>query len=251
MFSGDVMLEWFGPGDERRELDAPPELTPVFLGDDIISKAKEWRHACLASWEWGQPRTLFPIGDAVLTSPVDLQERQVTLCLAPWSNDPFGQKAARGVTFTPGTDFSQGAVDPDPVRYRVLLNTFYPPGGDLLHVILHELTHVVDPCFLEDCQLRKADPGRWGPAEQYGLPSERRAFVSMWIEDLREAIAAGTYRDPESFASRLANRCPEFDGFYVGLYARGPKRTQQIREHIAALAAHLGWTPSLGEPTAS
>jgi hypothetical protein len=246
-------MEWFGPDGkpleprQAPERDEPSALDPIFLPDDIVSKAKEWQDVSLANWERGQPGALFQIGEAVFTSPVDQQERPVVLCLAPWSSDRPDQRTARGVTFAPGADFAAGVVTSDPVRYRVVLNTAFSPRGDLLLLVLHELTHVVDPCFLEDCEIRKTDPGRWGSAEQYSLRSERRAFVSMWTEAVREAIVGNSYSDPESFVSGLAGRCPEFDHFYVDSIVRGPKWSGQVREHIAFLAAQLGSARQGGE----
>jgi len=104
----------------------PPALTPVHpeRRDIISSKAKEWTDAQPASWESGPTGQLCSRSATrrVKTSPVDQQERQVSLCWHFWSSGPPDQRAARGVTFPRrATDFRAGrrGARPGPL-YRVV-----------------------------------------------------------------------------------------------------------------------------------
>jgi hypothetical protein len=235
---------WLGPGGQPRQRNAaPPALEPIILGEDIISTARLWRDGSVAAWAQGQPDVLFRIGEANVISPVDQQARPVSCYLVTWNNGPH---TARGLTVPPGGDIAPGRIAPDRTRSRVLINTFIPHDGNLLEVILHELTHVVDPCLIEDLHPAEYDPRLWEDDDgelpnDYELPSERHAFVSMWIERIRVAVNDRAFRDPKSFAEALLHECHEFGGFYADSIRRPRPWVDQVHEHLGAIAAHYGW----------
>jgi hypothetical protein len=148
-----------------------------------------------------------------------------------------------GMTYPPG----KGHPEAEPDEYTVLVNTANPRARALLlPILLHELTHVVDPCFLEDLSFI-ATLETDDSAGRYDLRSEQRAFTAMWISDLRDAIAAGTFRGVGAWLIILQGLSPEFEGFVGHAQLGRPHLYQQIRDHIDKMAVHLREQAAGGE----
>src|SRR5581483_5221575 len=116
----------------------------------------------------------------------------------------------------------------------------------LLAMLLHELTHVIDPCFVADTEAKqKWDAGsRSDSFCQYRLQSEQRAFTAMWMAELRDWITAHPSADMTFFISHAQKLSREFDGFVtfnMHLY-------RQILSHFFAMAAALDKEPWVSSP---
>jgi hypothetical protein len=202
-------------------------LPPVILSDPILDQARLWVEECRRRW-WD--RGDYPqVGEAGLVSPVDGQARRVVLHLA----GGFSVKAKTFVGVRSETGAVVGAGN------TVVLNRDLIGATDSLRLILlHELTHAVDPCFEED--FGRLNPGgraagRLGAVEQYYLPSEQRAFPAMWIEDLREDLGRGHYRNPGASIAMYRQRSAEFRGFLD----HTPDLADQTREHFRLVVEDL------------
>jgi hypothetical protein len=107
----------------------------------------------------------------------------------------------------------------------------------LLAAILHEVTHVIDPCFLEDCEAKKTWPEGWGrdPYRLYRLHSEQRAFTAMWIEEIREWLQEKATFDSVVFIRQMTSTSREFRGFVEN----NSDLHSQIIDHISQMATEL------------
>jgi hypothetical protein len=213
-------------------------LDPITLTEDIIDLAKAWCDECWnqRAARWSEPHRHF-VAEAALTSPVDGGERKVTLFIS----QGFGDRI-EALTCPPGSRDKLGRSLAKEGYFAILTHVdiaFLRPR--ILPVLLHELTHVVDPMFLEDCARRKA----WVPVDsmsnalrQYALPSEQRAFTAMWIDELKRHLARGTI-DLDWFIHAMRCGCKNFSALCDYGPEVVPNLMEQIRDHFAKIAAHL------------
>ncbi len=202
-------------------------LPPVILSGPVLEQARLWVEECPRRWWDGAD---FPqVGAATLLSPVDGQQRRVVLHLA-------GGFSVKAKTFV-GIRSETGEVIGD--GNTVVLNRdLIGPTDSLRLILLHEMTHAVDPCFEEDFE--RLNPGgraagSLGAVEQYYLASEQRAFPAMWIEDLREDLGRGYYRSPGASIALYRQRSAEFRGFID----HTPDLANQTREHFRLIVEDL------------
>jgi len=198
-------------------------LEPVILRDEIIDQARAWRDRCLSRWHRRVGRE-HEVGRATVLSPVDGLPRKVVIYLS------CGLRA-RALTCPPG-----GNPD-EPESYCIAVDADRDTNCDqrvFLAVLLHELTHAIDPYFDADCAGRRLSP----PLSEYDLPSEQRAFTAMWIDFMRELVDGGHFR-AGAFPSRLRRLSPEFDGFYGYGQIGRPHVVDQMNAHYRAMERHL------------
>lgn len=204
----------------------------VILPDSIISLALQWRHEYLSHWPRPAGAKLH-IGQAIITSPVDGEERRVSALLSDWLDRD-------AVTFQPDLTAADGELISPAGNYSVIVNrkmVFTRPEREaiqreLLAVILHELTHVVDPTFLADTT---AGGQKLGPIDRYNLPSERRAFVAMWIAEMQDQLRISNDFDAESFMWRVAAMSRHFNG----LLDYHPELHGEVRDSFTTMAEAL------------
>jgi hypothetical protein len=157
-------------------------IEPLLLTEEILAQAESWREECLRRWN---EHDAVEIGRANLRSPVDDSQRTVVLFLRDRpsrAGDRAKGKVRRGLIL-PDNSEADG--------YTIAINReLIPrPDEDLLHALVHEISHAVDPCFDQDHE--HLNPGgQPGPRalawnEDATQPSELRAFVSMWTNSIR------------------------------------------------------------------
>ena len=179
---------------------------PVILSDAILNQARQWQAECVG--RWADADVLPRIGEALLTSPVDGQPRRVVLHLG----QGFSVKAKTVVGLRSPTGWVIGTGNVIIInRGMIHLTDAWTP------ILLHELTHAVDPYF-EDEFSRLNAPGQprvvLSKSQEYHLPSEQRAFPAMWIQDLRDDLERGLYHNPSVSIDLYCLRSPEFKGFW-------------------------------------
>ena len=161
-------------------------VEPLILSDEILTQARLWRDECLN--RWGEEGAYPQIGEANLTSTVDGSQRKVVLHLGTGFTVK-GKTFAKTLSET-GEPIGEGSII---VLNRGVINH---QVESIMPILLHELTHAVDPAFDDDNARRETEPERFTTSEsQYSLLSEQRAFAAMWTNDLREDIKAGRYRN--------------------------------------------------------
>jgi hypothetical protein len=219
-------------------------LDPVLLTEEILGQGRRWREDCVR--RWGEASTFPRVGEVTMTSPVDGSRRRVVLYLDEVVYEggrPVQGKTRVGVYVAPG-NIEAG--------YTVALSSALIDPSDrhsLTRILLHELTHAVDPYFDADHFLQNP-PGRppvpLSSQEQYDLPSEQRAFTAMWTEEVREPVLTGGCLNPDSMMEVFRERCPAFDAFCR--HGQWPRRdlADQTKEHIRRIAAHIQGPKSLG-----
>jgi hypothetical protein len=202
-------------------------LDPIILSDAILDQARVLRDACLQRWT---ERGEFPqIGAETLVSPVDGTSRKVVLHLG--SGFRVKAQTCVGIRASTGQVIGEG--------YTVVLNRgLIDRAAPLVHILLHELTHTVDPCFDDD--FSRLNPtgtqtARLSSLEQYYLPSEQRAFSAMWIADLREDLARDVYSNPAVSITRYCQLSAEFKGFWDNT----PDLAEQTKEHFRRMVEDL------------
>jgi hypothetical protein len=211
-------------------------IEPVILPKEILGQARSWLEECAS--RWGEPG-LFPrIGEAMLTSPVDDKTRKVVLHLACGLN--VKGQTTTGVRDEHGREIEDGNTI---ILNRVLLRnrrvTHLPPPP--ISVLLHEITHAVDPVFESDFQwLNHSGHQRVvvNPGELYRLPSEQRAFTAMWMEDLRIDMANAGELTPDDRISDYRGRLEEFAWFCAECPEFGNQNRNHFEEMIEALKNH-------------
>jgi hypothetical protein len=206
-------------------------VLPVILPAQITTLARRWRDDCLAQWgKWTHPLRHL-VGDAVVVSPEDGQDRKVALYLST-------QLPAAAFTCLPDAKDKVGVQIAQPGYYSIHIErtgTYTP--SELLAILLHEMTHVVDPAFVSDTMSKKHWPPAWlGDAHRhYALASEQRAFTAMWMEELRDYLTSGVTPDLNDFLRRVMGISWEFRGFYNhNLHLAG-----QIADHFNQMAAYI------------
>jgi len=206
-------------------------VEPVILSADILTQARLWRDDCLRRWnEAGQlppPR----IGEAIFTSPVDGSQRRVVLDLYPLILGGVRGKTRPGVLEADETE-TEG--------YTIALNAsmINPALDSLLAIILHELTHALDPECDKDIQMQNPATGIrviLSSMQQYDLASERRAFSAMWTADLAQDILDGTYHDPDDAITRYCLRATEFAAFVQYTHHLHQERLEHFSKIVDAL----------------
>jgi hypothetical protein len=147
-----------------------------------------------------------------------------------------GGRPVKGKT-VPG--FSPDGSKPTTTEgYTVVLNRGrLHKNGDWLPILLHKLTHAVDPMFDADSQ--RLNPARGpkvplSPLDQYRLVSEQRAFTAMWTGVVRKASDSGDYTTAAEVVKALRLRNLEFEGFCC----YNDDLLPQVRDHIRAIHAH-------------
>jgi hypothetical protein len=202
-------------------------IPPVILSDAILDQVKQWAQKCRQQW-WDHDE--YPlVGEAVLDSPVDGLARRVCVHLAAG----FIVKAKTFVGIRSLTGAVVGAGN------TIILNRDRIGQADSLHLILlHEMTHAVDPYFEDD--FNRLNPGgratrQLGAVEQYYLVSEQRAFPAMWTLHLREDLQGGKYHTPQVSVAKYREQSVEFRGFLD----HTPDLAQQTTEHFRRIAEDL------------
>jgi hypothetical protein len=205
-------------------------IEPVILSDEILKQARTWRDECVRAWN---ADGIYPrVGEAILTSPVDNKPRKVVLHLSHGFN-------VKGKVFV-GVRSEEGEVIEE--GYTIILNREkIDLQRDLLLVILlHEMTHAVDPCFDEDVKKEKENPAAFQDwTGLYGLASELRAFAAMWTDNLREDIERDEYRNPGVSLHLYRHRSHEFDGFYTHGPSIRHDLVEQLTYHFRKIAEDL------------
>lgn len=198
---------------------SPQHVEPVILTDQVIDLARGWAR------EWSERRERYAGPERELVSqssfqfPAGGQEFRVAVFLS----DPLPGNA-KAFTSLPDRLTRSGEPVGPTGHFSILINHQAPfTPSNLLAVILHELTHVVDPQFLTDCEAKQQWHREWfiEPRRHYVLASERKAFASMWIAEIQEYIrwreAIGEPRfEPLNFINTMARQLPEFEGFLRG-----------------------------------
>ena len=201
-------------------------IEPIILPDAILNQARLWHDDCFRLWDADGD---FPrISEAILVSPVDNTPRKVVLHLAK----RFG---VRGKTFI-GLRSEAGDVVGEGYTIALDRGEIDAQRDPLTAILLHEMTHAVDPLFEEDIR-RQGEKERLTDSEDlYALPSEQRAFSAMWTAELQEEIARGDYRGPGVFLQSFRNLSAEFKGFWDNCSV---ELTDQTKYHIRRIAADL------------
>jgi hypothetical protein len=199
-------------------------LAPVILPESILNHARLWQEECWRRWAEAVD---FPrIGEATFVLPWEPKERKVVLHLG--SGFSVKGKIFPGIRSVIGEVIGEG--------YTVVLNRLLIERRDrMIPILLHELTHAVDPYFDQDIRRQEEEGHLTQPLDLYGLPSEQRAFSAMWTEDLREELAQGQFRSPDASVLLYRRRSPEFDGF---LKFR-PDLLEQTKEHFWRIVEDL------------
>lgn len=202
----------------------------IILTDDILGQARTWRDDCVRRWN---AEGIFPrIGEATVTSPVDGKPRKIVLYLSH-GFDVKG-KIFPGVRSEEGEVIEEGSTI---VLNREKIDLQREP---LMPILLHEVTHAVDPCFDEDMKRREENPEQFKDWRgQYGLASEQRAFAAMWTEDLREDLERGQYQNPGASLLLYGRRSHEFDGFYAYGQLTGHDLIEQMEDHFRKIVEDL------------
>jgi hypothetical protein len=214
-------------------------VDPIILADDLIGVATTWSREALGRVGTLSGTCELGIGEAAIQSPADAKERNVKLYL---TSEPMN---AVGMTFPPNVRFRRG--DPDRVenRYVIMIHDRrdyfrHAFGRDrMLATLLHELTHVIDPQFIEDTLAKQQTDAVKvrRPADDYALASEQRAFTAMWIAHLKHYLAgrAGQQFSAEDFAMLVAGLSPEFEGYYRQNFRLQPL----VHDHFVRMADHI------------
>ena len=206
-------------------------IEPVILSDSILDQARLWRDECVRQWSAADQ---FPrVGEEVLVSPVDGSRRKVVLHLSDRLQE--GGREVKGKTAV-GIFFDVGDIRDG---YTIAINGRKVRSTDeLMRTLLHELVHCVDPEFDKDFGRLNQTGGPRTPlvaVELYRLPSEQRAFPAMWIQDLRDDMDRGLYRNPSLSIARYCLQSPEFQGYWD--YT--PDLAQQTEEHFRRMVKDL------------
>src|SRR5262249_12166304 len=126
--------------------------------------------------------------------------------------------------------------------YTIVLNRekINPQCDPLMPILLHEVTHALDPRFDEDMKVREEHPDEFKDWKvQYGLASELRAFAAMWTEDLREDLERDQYQNPGASLLQFRQRSDEFNGFYAyGLFAKHDL-IAELEDHVSKIVEDL------------
>jgi hypothetical protein len=213
-------------------------LEPIILSEEIVKLARKWSNECNGSRHFtmaGVRRHL--VGEASITSPEDRAERKVALYI---TRELTG--GVRAWTCQPGTRDESGSLYAPEGHYCILVEDFFSGQQPLFAALLHELTHVVDPVFLQDCEAKKS----WvrtgdkvnDALREYALPSELRAFTAMWIEELKTHLASGNI-DLDAFIEEICWESEHFRGFCKFGPEVVPNLMEQIRDHFAKMVAHF------------
>jgi hypothetical protein len=205
-------------------------IEPVILPDDILTQARTWRDDCVRRWN---ADGIFPrIGEATLTSLVDGKPRKIVLHLSHGFD-------VKGKIF-PGVRSEAGEVIEEGCTIVLNRERIDPQRESLMPILLHEVTHAIDPCFDEDMKRREKNPEQFKDWRgQYGLASEQRAFAAMWTDDLREDIERGQYRNPGASLLLYRQRSHEFDGFYAYGQITRHDLIEQLEDHFTRIVEDL------------
>ena len=205
-------------------------IQPAILSDAVLGQARLWENAC--QQRWAEPVYHLRIGEAPLPSLLDLTPRKVVLYLV---DDLY----CSGVRVKGRTGFktplpTDGIVE----EYQIALNKamLRPALNDLMPVLLHEITHAIDPYFDKDIR-RQNPPGEppieLSSQEQYELPSEQRAFAAMWTAALQEDIKA--YKSSAVSGILYCYRSSEFKSYWL----HSESTRDLAKAHIRLIVADL------------
>jgi hypothetical protein len=217
-------------------------VDPVILSVDILTQASLWQTE--AERRWNESPQHVRIGEAVLVSPVDGTSRNVALSLVDGilgaDNRPIKGKTLIGLYSEKGVCTGDG--------FTIFINRgMIAEPQELRLVLLHEITHAVDQCFVEDVHRQEAEGRLTDSADLYDLPSEQRAFTAMWTENLREDLVSGKYRNAGATINIYKVRSAEFNGFVghcqLGREALLNQTTHHIRRIAEALQQRLAIRP--------
>ncbi len=199
---------------------------PVILSEAIITQANSWAAACWREWD----KAPVMIGQESLTSPVNGEVREVALVLG------YGFRS-KGFTVQGVYTLTGEQVRRDGYTVAINRNMVDPLSGDLLRVILHELIHAVDPVF--DADMLRDDLSELSNLEKYALPSEIRAFAGMWICQLKNDLANGTYQNPGASLQRYKDASMEFKSFCDYGSEANPGLNDVVRHHFGMIVEEL------------
>jgi hypothetical protein len=207
-------------------------IEPVILTDAILDQAKWWEDDC--NHRWTEEGNYLLMGETTVTSPVNGRPRKVVLHLGT-----FGQVKARTV---PGIRSENGGVEEE--GYTIILNrgVIDVRLEALIHILLHELTHAVDPEFDRDFQNLNPEGRPSLPLtseQQYYLASEQRAFTAMWTENLRQDVDQDLYRSPGASILIYRHRSEEFDNYYGHCQLHRHDLMDQTKDHFRRIVEDL------------
>jgi hypothetical protein len=195
-------------------------IDPVILSPAILTEAKSWREKCRRRWD---TENEYPqIGDATLVSPVDGSQRRVVLSFAL-------SRVGNGRT-TPGLRNKDGMVYGEGYTVTLCREKIKTPD-DVMPILLHEMTHAVDPWFDFDMNMQNPigrEPIQLTSQQQYRLLSEQRAFTAMWTEALRTDLVRGRFQNARVSIAKFSQWSPEFRAFVENT----PELRGQTEQHF-------------------
>jgi hypothetical protein len=216
-----------GLGDRRYNAGM---AEPIILSDELIDLAVKWKDIYFAWLRTSDGATIF--AETTIISPVDRSSRLTRFLPIRTTAGP-AQTVPRLISLTGQHEGPGWTVALDP-------NQLEPREDFIIAVLLHELTHVVDPAHDRDCATRAANPEpRRPPEEQYAFESEQRAFTAMWSWYLREAVAHCDRIDPREAVNTLASQDRYFGGFLAFAASRSLDLVAQTEEHFSRMVEDL------------
>jgi hypothetical protein len=209
-------------------------IEPVLLPDALIDLAVGWKDSYFAWLNGPDGQTI--LAETTITSPVDGSSRLTRFLPIRIVQGP-AQTLLRLINVEgeydgPGWTV---AVDPHQLEER---------EDFIVAVLLHELTHVVDPAHDRDCETRAADfKPRRSAEEQYAFESEQRAFTAMWSWHLREFVARCDRVEPREVIRTLAGHDVYFGGYIRFAQSRRPDLMLQTEAHFRRIINSLQGRP--------
>jgi hypothetical protein len=200
------------------------------LPDALIDLAVKWKDIYFAWLPTPDGATIF--AETTITSPVDHSPRLTRFIPIRISQGP-AQTIPRLLSPMGEHDGPGWTVALDPSQLE-------PREDFIIAVLLHELTHVVDPKHDQDCATRAANPeSHRRPEEQYAYESEQRAFAAMWSWHLREAVKHCQRVDPREAMEALEQKDAYFGGFLAFARLRRRDLVTQTEDHIRQIIDDL------------
>lgn len=193
---------------------SPPFVEPIVLTEDVVTLARGWAQL----WLERQPHFKGPQKELVAQGSFRFPHDGPEHFVAIYMGTP--PHRARAFTALPNQSNANGNPLGPPDHFVLAFDpqaSFSP--RELLASLLHELTHVVDPEFLADARMRRGwvQAARFNSELLYRLRSERKAFASMWIAEIRECVAwedvDGVRLDPSAFVKQRVSVLREFGAF--------------------------------------
>jgi hypothetical protein len=205
-------------------------IEPVILPDELIDLAVNWKDIYFAWLRSPDGPTIFD--ETTITSPVDGSSRPTRFLPIHIVHGP-AQTLPRFISLAGEHDGPGWTVAVDPRQLE-------PREDFIIAVLLHELSHVVDPLHDRDCETRAANPKpHRSPEEQYAFESEQRAFTAMWSWHLREAVAQCERVDPREVMEAFGQMDLYFGGFLAFAISRRRDLLTQTEGHFRRIIDDL------------